>query len=161
MDICLATKAHLVLRRMDIDVDFIERQVEKQHHRGILALHQQSLVAEQHRVSKHFIAHVTPVDEGKKIARVRIRGRRCAQETVRRNIALSALKENQSLGHVAPEHLGQPVSRIADGNIIGDRARVMMQAEVHVRMRQSHAMNDVANMTQLGRRSFQKFTPGR
>ncbi len=70
MDIALAAEAHLVLGRMDIDIDLGERHFQEQHHRRILAFHQQSIVAMQHRMGDHFVTHVAAVDEGEQITRV-------------------------------------------------------------------------------------------
>src|ERR671921_789305 len=67
----LTAKSNFVLGRVHVDVHFVKRNIQPQHHRGISALHQESFVAMQNRVCEYLIANITAVHKGHQMARVR------------------------------------------------------------------------------------------
>src|SRR6266536_6064961 len=107
-------------------------------------------------MGQNLVAHVAVVDKSIKIARVGKRSGCRAQIAVNRDFSSSKAKWHQLLGNLASQHLMQTILTVAHGHVVGNRAAVMLQAEMNARMRQCHAVDGVANMAQLGGRRLEK-----
>ncbi len=110
---------------------------------------------------KHFVAHISAIDERVEIASVGKRSRRSAQETVHSDFSLTSIKCRHALRHIAPEHLVQSVPGVLDRHVVGDISPVVLQSEMHAGISQCQPVHGIANVAQLGCRRFQKFAPRR
>src|SRR5438034_3551810 len=108
-------------------------------------------------MGQNLVAHVAVIDESIKIARVGKRSGCRAQITVNRDFSSSEAKWHQVLGNLASQHLMQAILPVAHGHVVGNRAAIMLQAEMSARLRQCHAVDGVANMAQLGAGDLRNF----
>src|SRR5688500_13274787 len=158
MDIGLAPKADFILCRMNIHIHIAEREFDKQHDGGILTLHEQCLVTEQHRVGQYFIAYVAPVDERVEIPSVRKRRRRRAQICFNHDFAKTSPKRNESLRNLTTENLMQAIFGVVHRYIIGDISSIVLEQNMHGGISQGHAVHHAADKAKHGTNRIEQYS---
>ena len=153
-------EAHLCLGRVDVDINFFERNFEKQQSHRENPMWQDCAVAVRKRAPDEAVAHIATVDE--KILRVArcaslARGGDVAAHV--RHLLLSAADFQQIFQKLRTEDLISALAQIRRWRGAQSLAPVVRQRESDFRMRERVMRNDIRQMVIFCRFRAHKFAP--
>ncbi len=169
---CSVAEAHLGLGRVDVDVDQLGRQLEKQRHHGMAVAGEKILIGAAHRALQQAVAHRPAIDEEELPGGGRAMEGRQADIAGEANALARRVDRQRVVGKVAAEDGGQPGEarrgRIGARHQVGggrvepqQRARFVGQRESHQRLGHRQAPHRLLGMGELGPGHLEELEPGR
>ena len=155
----LPAEPHLGLGRVDVHVHVAVGHIQVEDHRGVASLHQQSLVSLQHGVVQQLVPDETAVDESGHVAGVAEGLGRLAGEALTPQV-LAVEGERRQVATGVAEDLPHPIPELPGGGVVRKPLAAVVEAEMHGRMGQRGAVDDVADVLDLRARRLHELEPG-
>ncbi len=151
---------------MDVDVDLVRRQRQKQREHGIAPLRQEIAVSRADRAGEQLVAHGTPVDDEMKLEAVRPVQRRQAGKALEQGGPARGAQGKRILDEVRPEnsaHAGEAmIEKPRRARLKAkDRALVAREREGDVGPRESEPLHHLGDGGALDALRFHEFQPRR
>src|SRR5215475_789793 len=146
---------------MHVDVDFVWRNLDEQHRRGVDARRDHRAVGFGEGFADDLVAHVAAVDEEELAVSARSRGRRRRDETARAHLTRFRQDFDQVADEFAAEDLVGPLAQIGGGCNAQTFAVVVGQYERQLRVGQRVMRDQIGDVITFGGLRLQKFAARR
>src|SRR6266852_498227 len=143
-------KPHLRLGRMNVDIDLIGRQLEKEKSHGISAGHEQTAISLLQCVAQAAVANPSAVD--KQILQLGVAPlvSRVHDVPAQERRSLPGLERINPLTDIGPEERSQAFVHFHSSGNLMDALIIMSKGQVQAGMSQGQSRECLADMTKLG-----------
>ena len=146
----------LDLGRVNVDVDLLRRQLEKEEGHGIAAGHQQAAVGFLERVAQAPVPDTAAVDKHiLHLGRAAFAGR-VTDVAAQHDRTLPCFERVELVAHLRTEEKPEALAQPGRGRDLVNVLGVMAQCQVQLRMGQGQTRERLAHVTHLGRRAAEK-----